>query len=195
MGFYAFKATQSGGKTTGYGGGNLPLTNVLTLRPNTCLDDPCVTPTNPVKLGEVGIHVCLFPAQCRVFLPHAAMIWRVWVPDDAQCDAIDCWQVAVSRVLVDREVTEEEVGELSHGTLDGPNGTSLSMNKGQLHSFDGEPSEVTAAGTRKWHWFGKLHREGDQPAMVFANGLGFWIKEGKFKREGQGEVVASMVEM
>ena len=194
MGFYAFKATTRDGKTTGYGGGNLPLLNVLTLQEGKWLHDPCVTQAKPVRLGRVGLHVCPFPAQCLVFLPHAHTVWRVWVPSDAQCDACDCWQIAVSKLFVDRKLTEEEVQHWSHGVLTGPNGTMLSMHRGQLHSFDDQPSEITARGTRKWHMFGRLHRERDLPAVAFANGLGYWMKKDRFVRVEGRRVVGPIVE-
>ena len=50
--------------------------------------------------------------------------------------------------------------------------------KGQLHSFNGEPAVSWKNGDKAWYKAGLPHKLGS-PAMVWANGRSAWFYKGK----------------
>jgi len=59
--------------------------------------------------------------------------------------------------------------------------TETLNDKGELHSFNGEPAIEYNNGTKSWLKEGKYHRL-DGPALECSNGSKWWYKEGEIHR-------------
>jgi len=57
-------------------------------------------------------------------------------------------------------------------------GVETRNDKGELHSFNGNPSVKSDYGFKEWHKMGKWHKL-DGPAIIQSTGEKYWFYEGK----------------
>jgi hypothetical protein len=86
-----------------------------------------------------------------------------------------------SQIEIIKELSYQEVKELSTGLFIRNDGSKLFYLKGHLHRLDG-PAIEFVDGTREWWIEGKKHRE-DGPAIERPNGTKCWYINNKKHRE------------
>jgi hypothetical protein len=139
-----------------------------------------------IEIGKSGFHFCRVPIDVLHYSANDDDKYAEICADDK---IIERNEVCVSnKIKIIRELTKEDIYQLSSGLFIRSNGTLERYFKGLLHSIN-PPTIKKKNGDLEWYQFGLLHRV-DGPAIEMSNGLKLWYNYGNLLHvDGHGPAI------